>query len=31
MSSMPIISISEVNKSYDVGTNKLHVLKGLSP
>ena len=30
MNNVPIITINEVNKSYDVGTNKLHVLKGLN-
>lgn len=30
MESTPIITINEVNKSYDVGHNKLHVLKGLN-
>jgi len=30
MNNKPIITIDEVNKSYDVGTNKLHVLKGLN-
>jgi putative ABC transport system ATP-binding protein len=30
MNSSPIITINEVNKSYDAGNNKLHVLKGLN-
>ncbi len=30
MNNVPIITISEVNKSYEVGNNKLHVLKGLN-
>lgn len=30
MSNQPIISIKDINKSYSVGHNKLHVLKGLN-